>query len=110
MHKSILDANQKGKRLKAGAIPTKNIPNKSVETKAAKPAQRILLEMFENSDVPVIRKPVYKNLEQVKSRARKISIKKWLVDLQGHNIVFKTKNQKTLYLHTEVHISDGLEM
>ena len=109
MLQSLLDENRKGKRLKVGAIPTKNIPKKSIETKPAKPARRALLRMFRNSDVPVIGKPVYKNLQQVTSRARKISLKEWSLDFQGNDIVFKTKNQNTLYAHTEVHISDGLE-
>ena len=52
---------------------------------------------------------MYKNLQQVTSRAQKISLKEWSLDFQGNDIVFKTKNQNTLYAHTEVHISDGLE-
>ena len=45
----FLDENRKGKRLKVGAIPTKNIPKKRVEsTNEGKPARRVLLRMFEN--------------------------------------------------------------
>ena len=104
-----LDENRKGKRLKVGAISTKNIPKNIIEAKPAKPAQITLLRMFRTSDVPEKRKPVKKNLQQVKSRAHKISLKEWSMDLQGHDIVLKSKNQNTLYAHTEVHISDGLK-
>ncbi len=66
--------------------------------------------MFDDSKAPVIRKPVYKNFQQVRSRACKISMKQWSLDSKGHDIVFKTKDQQnTIYLQTEIHISDGLE-
>ena len=66
--------------------------------------------MFEQSvDSPYIRKPVYNNLQQVKSRASKISLKEWSTEVKDQEIVFKTKHPDTLYSRAEVHISDGLE-
>ena len=93
---------RKGKSLKVGALPSKNLPEKSHPSQAenVEPCRKIIRVIAEEEPCHT-KKPAYKNLRHVSKRVKKLKLKDWTIENGSEQIVLKKQEQNSAFPEIE---------